>query len=207
MAMDRRTDLLFVAALIAGISYWANDWIGVEGTAAIVWKGAGVTLLALWARGKAVNQEGRVIAAVLGLGALGDVLIRTHGLIAGAVPFLAGHVLATWLYVRHRRASIWLAAPIAVAIAGAAWLMTQAAGVTVYAAGLGVMAGTAAVSRFGLAGVGAALFAVSDLLLFSRMGPLAGSTLPDLLVWPTYFAGQALIAWSVVRALAREAAA
>jgi hypothetical protein len=33
------------------------------------------------------------------------------------------------------------------------------------------------------------------------MGPLAGSVVPDLLVWPTYFGGQALIAWGGVMTL------
>jgi hypothetical protein len=45
------------------------------------------------------------------------------------------------------------------------------------------------------------LFVISDLLIFSRMGPLAGSAIPDLLVWPTYFGGQALIATAGVKAL------
>ena len=50
------------------------------------------------------------------------------------------------------------------------------------------------------------LFVASDLLIFARLGPLAGSPLPGLLIWPTYFAGQALIAWGVVTVLARRKA-
>ena len=43
------------------------------------------------------------------------------------------------------------------------------------------------------------LFAASDLLIFARLGPLAGSIVPTLLVWPLYVAGQAMIAYGVVR--------
>ena len=42
------------------------------------------------------------------------------------------------------------------------------------------------------------LFAVSDLLIFARMGPLADSPLPDLLIWPLYYFGQFLICTGVV---------
>ena len=67
---------------------------------------------------------------------------------------------------------------------------------------LGAMAATAWVSHFPRhwVGLGAVLFAVSDLLIFARMGPLAGSMLPQVLIWPLYFGGQALIATGVVRA-------
>jgi uncharacterized membrane protein YhhN len=47
-------------------------------------------------------------------------------------------------------------------------------------------------------GLGAVLFVASDLLIFARMGPLAASALPGLLVWPLYYFGQVLIATGVV---------
>jgi uncharacterized membrane protein YhhN len=67
---------------------------------------------------------------------------------------------------------------------------------------LGAMAATAWVSHFPRhwVGLGAVLFAVSDLLIFARTGPLAGSMLPQVLIWPLYFGGQVLIATGVVRA-------
>uniref|UniRef100_UPI0019532648 hypothetical protein n=1 Tax=Enterobacter hormaechei TaxID=158836 RepID=UPI0019532648 len=78
--MDRnRIEPLFAAAIVAGVSYYANYWLETGGIAAIVWTGAGGGLLAFWARGKAVNQDGRMIGAVLALGALGDVLLELHG--------------------------------------------------------------------------------------------------------------------------------
>jgi uncharacterized membrane protein YhhN len=203
---------LFLAALAIGASYYANHWIVLEGTPAIVWKGAGVALLAIWARIGARSLDDKLIAAALGLGALGDVLLETHGLTTGALAFLAGHVVATILYVRHRGATAWLAAPFALLIAALAYGMpadrAAAPGIALYALGLGAMAGTAWFSCFPrvTVGLGAMLFVVSDLLIFSRLGPLVASPLPGLLIWPTYFAGQALIAWGVVTALRREAA-
>lgn len=57
------------------------------------------------------------------------------------------------------------------------------------------MLAAALASRFplGRVGLGAALFALSDLLIFARMGPLAASPIPGLLIWPLYFFGQFLI--------------
>jgi uncharacterized membrane protein YhhN len=99
-----------------------------------------------------------------------------------------------------------LAAP---AVAFAAWLLpadrAAAPGIAVYALGLGAMAGTAWFSRFprSTVGLGAWLFVASDLLIFARLGPLHGSVVPDLLVWPLYVVGQGLIAWGVVTSLRR----
>lgn len=202
---------LFLAALIAGASYYANHWLGLEGTPAIVWKGAGVALLALWARIGADTLDKKLIAAALALGALGDVLLETHGLTTGALAFVAGHVVATILFVRNRRGPLWHAGLIAAAVAFAAWWLpadrSAATGVAIYALALGTMAGTARISRFPerIVALGAILFVLSDLLIFARMGSLANSPIPGLLIWPTYFAGQALIAWGVVTTLRREA--
>ena len=49
----------------------------------------------------------------------------------------------------------------------------------------------------------AVLFVASDLLIFAKIGPLAGSLIPIILIWPLYFAGQALIAWGAVITLLR----
>jgi uncharacterized membrane protein YhhN len=196
----RLIDLLFAAALIAGVSYYADHWLALDGPLATVWKGSGVGLLALWA-----FARGRPwIGLVLAFGALGDVLLETSGLIVGAVAFLIGHILAAGFYWRSHRTGPTVPALIAVAVALASYQLSGDRGVGLYAASLGLMAGTALVSRHRLAGLGAILFVVSDLLIFARIGPLAASPLPGLLIWPTYFAGQALIAWSVVSELARE---
>lgn len=199
---------VFVAALIAGASYYATHWITLPPAADTLWKGAGVGLLALWAATQARSIDGWLIAAALALGATGDVLLETHGLTVGAVAFLAGHILAAVLYLRNQAKPLWQAAFIVAAVTLLAWLLpadrSAAPGIGLYAMALGAMFGTAAISRFSpfTVGNGAALFVLSDLLIFARLGPLAASDLPGLLIWPTYFAGQALIAWGVVTALA-----
>lgn len=202
---------LFVAALVAGASYYFADRLIAPGPLHIVWKGAGVTLFALWAALNARSRDGWLIAAVLALGALGDVLLEAIGLTIGAVAFLAGHLVAIGLYLANRRAAPTgsqrlLSLALLIGTPVISWLLTRDAGVALYAAGLGAMAAAAWISRFPRyrVGLGAVLFVISDLLIFARLGPLANSALPGLLIWPTYFAGQALIAWGVVTTLRKD---
>ncbi|RIA36678.1 putative membrane protein YhhN [Hephaestia caeni] len=208
---------LLWAALVAGGSFCLAAWLGWNGPAMIAWKGAGVALLAAWAASEARGLDGWLIAIVLALGAAGDVLLEAVGMIAGAAAFLAGHLVAIGLYLRHRRAALtpsqralgWLVAPATVAISVAlVWRGDDVVAVGIYAAILGLMAAMAWTSRFPRyrTGIGAMLFVASDLLIFARFGPLAGSFVPTLLVWPLYFAGQALIAVGVVRTLAADSA-
>jgi len=194
---------LFLAALLAGASYLPASWLLPHGALLAAWKGAGVGLLAVWAVSSARTVGGRWIAAALAFGALGDVLLETSGLTVGAVAFLIGHVIASALYWSRRRAGREGTTPAILLMLGVplcAYAVSGSPGVLFYSLGLGAMAATAWISRFprGLVGAGAVLFAASDLLIFARMGPLAGSVVPDLLVWPLYLAGQAMIAFGVV---------
>lgn len=201
--------LLFILALIAGASFYATHWIEIGGAAQVVWKGSGVALLALWAASHARRLDGWLIAAVLALGALGDVMLETHGLTIGALAFLAGHIVAVALYLRNRERPYLPAIIFAFSVVSfsVALTVTQPGmpGIALYALGLGAMAGAAGISSFpkGSVLLGALLFVVSDLLIFSQLGPLRASALPGLLIWPTYFGGQALIAWGVVTSLAK----
>lgn len=210
--MDRnRIEPLFAAALIAGASYYASYWLEAGGTAAVVWKGAGVALLALWARNKAVNSDGRMLGAVLALGALGDVLLELHGMAAGGVAFLAGHFLASYLYLRNRSVPVaqWIAPPVAAGVALLAWWVFkggyQVELLAFYVFGLTLMTASAMLSRLGtLVALGAVLFFVSDWLIFLREGRMIAAEVSQLLVWPTYFIGQALIAWGGVHVFSQE---
>lgn len=204
--------LLLGAAVLAGASYLPASWLLPDEPLVIVWKGAGVALLAGWAAVQARSVDGWLLAAVLALGAAGDVLLETAGLTTGALAFLAGHLVAMVLYARNLRPLRWRAdAPIAIGrlivIPSLAFVFpadrATAPGIALYATGLGAMAALAWLSRFprGRVSLGALLFAVSDLLIFARLGPLRQSIIPDLLVWPLYFGGQALIAVGVVGAL------
>lgn len=205
--------LIFWAAIAAGATYLPATWLLPNGPMLVVWKGGGVALLALWAALRARSSDGWLLALVLALGAGGDVLLEVAGLTTGAIAFLAGHLVAVALYWRHLRPDWRGGLPIAVGrlliISALAFAFpadrAAAPGIALYATGLGAMAAMAWLSDFPTRWVsfGALLFAVSDLLIFARLGPLAGSIIPDLLVWPLYFGGQAMIAWGVAGVLAK----
>lgn len=208
------------AALLAGASFMVPVLCGWHGPAIIAWKGAGVSLLALWAALQAQDAnpegEGWMIAGVLALGALGDVLLDAVGLTTGAAAFALGHILAIILYVRNRRRGVglsmsvsqqalgWLIAPLGVLITAAlVHGQPDALIALIYAALVGSMAAFAWTSRFPRyrVGLGAVMFLVSDLVIFAGQTLWSGMLLPKLLIWPLYFGGQALIAWGVVRTL------
>jgi uncharacterized membrane protein YhhN len=204
-----------LAGAVAGsLGYMAAKLLPVGPVALIAWKGSGVGLLAVYAALRARTADGWLIAAVMALGALGDVLLDALGMTRGALAFLAGHVAAVVLYLRTLRPGLaWgdklFAALLAPGVAVAAFLLPSdraaAPGVALYALGLGAMAATAWLSRFprSLTGLGALLFAASDLLIFARGGPLTGVAWAGFAVWPLYFAGQAMICLGVVQTLAR----
>lgn len=205
---------LFWIAVLAGASYSLTSWGIVDaGAWQAAWKTSGVALLAAWAASRARSTDSWLIAAALALGALGDLLLEiVEGFTAGGAAFAAGHAVAIVLYLRNRRANPsssqkllgYLLAPATILISALlAAPAGQALPVGAYAAFLGVMAATAWTSRFPRyrVGIGAVLFVVSDLLIFSRFGLLRDSLVPSLLIWPLYFAAQSLIAWGVVQAL------
>lgn len=197
---------LFVLALIAGASFWPASHAALPPALILVWKGAGVALLAIWAASVARDRNGWMLAGVLALGAAGDVLIDSVGLAAGGGAFLIGHILAIFLYLSNRRKQggvMAIGAAIAVLVAAEGFFITRNGGASLYALGLGGMAGAAWASRFPRAtvAVGALLFVASDMLIFAHHMPGGGSIIPALLIWPLYFAGQALIAYGVVRTL------
>jgi uncharacterized membrane protein YhhN len=208
-----RATWLVLLALLAGASFWFVGQHAIPTLPWIAWKGAGVGLLTIWAAVNARGRDGWLITTVLALGTLGDVLLE-HSQTGGALAFLAGHLTAAILYLLHRRSK---ATPSQVALSvllllGApliAFLLpadrAAAPGVALYATGLGAMAASAWISRFPRyrVGLGAVMFVASDLLIFAKMGPLAGSLIPGLLIWPLYFAGQALIVWGAVTTLLR----
>jgi uncharacterized membrane protein YhhN len=199
-----RRHLILVAALVAGTSFYFVSRAPDEAWW-VAWKAAGVALLAIWAALHVRDRNGWLLVGVLAFGALGDVLLESSGMAAGGVAFLAGHLIAIVLYLADGRMRAGVAAAIAIGtalfVSGIAFTMTRDPGVALYALGLGGMAGSALVSRFPIAAVGAVSFAFSDLMIFAALGPLAGSSLPGLVIWPTYFAGQALVAIGIARGL------
>jgi uncharacterized membrane protein YhhN len=213
---------LFWAAVLAGLSYLlALGWIagldeetvsrGTQ-TAIIGWKGAGVWLLALYAWRCAKTTDGGIIAAVMAIGALGDVLIERNLMLGGAA-FAVGHVLAIWLYLRNRRAKLapsqtalaFVAVPATVL---SATFLTRDGGMIAYSLILSVMAALAWTSRFSRyrTGIGAMMFVASDLLIFARMTPLGEQAWVTYAVWALYFAGQVLIVLGVTQFLHKDQA-
>ncbi len=203
-----------LASLVAGISYFfiRNDVLPDPFEWA--WKGTGVALLAVYAIVRHSGADSGQIAAVMAFGALGDVLIELQ-LEWGAISFLIGHMIAIHLYMRHRRAKLTLSQKAAalcflVLIPVISFQLptdrAAAPGVALYATGLGAMAAAAWTSTFTryTVGIGAVMFAVSDLLIFARIGPLYDSAIPGLLIWPLYYFGQFLICTGVIGELRRR---
>lgn len=211
-----------VASVILGASFWLVAGAEHHGSIMVAWKGAGVALLAIGAVAFAIanpsaRRDASMLAIVLAFGAGGDMAIE-RSLTAGAGLFLAGHGVAVALYVSNRRttngpADFAMAITLLLVVPAVAWSLSgdrSAAGtVAFYATGLAAMAATAWLSRFPRrhVAVGALLFVASDLLIFARMGPLAGSAIPRLLVWPLYYLGQFLICTGVLASLNRRRAA
>ncbi|WP_225007364.1 lysoplasmalogenase [Novosphingobium percolationis] len=202
---DRRPWLAL--SLVFGISYWLADHSHVPGLYEIAWKGGGVALLAAYAWSHHPTKDAHRIALVMAFGALGDMVLEINFTL-GAIAFLLGHLEAISLYVRHRRATpspSQKALGVATLI-GVPLISFELSGqfpVAFYALGLGGMAAAAWLSDFPRyrVGLGAMMFAASDLLIFARMGPLAQSPLPHLLIWPLYYFGQLLICTGVIGAL------
>ena len=192
------------------MSYLAADHLPLGVAAGLAWKGAGVGLLAVYAALLARGLDGWLLAAVMALGAAGDVLLGAAGFVVGGGMFLLGHLTAIWLYLRNRRPDLsrsdWISGLLLIpATVTAAYLLPAdragATGVAVYALGLSAMAATAGLSRFPRSWValGALMFLASDLLIFARSGPLAGQAWVGFFVWSLYFGGQALICLGVTR--------
>ena len=101
-----RARWLWLAALVGGVSYFAAVVQQLDGPAIWAWKASGVALLGLWALLNARGTDGRLIAAALGFGALGDWLLDAVGMMEGAAAFAVGHLIAIALYLRNRRAAL-----------------------------------------------------------------------------------------------------
>ena len=200
-----------LASLIAGVSYFfvADDPIG--GVWLMLWKGAGVAFLATYAAFRGRGTDGLLIAAVMLFGALGDVALEISYVVGGGL-FAVGHLIAIALYLRNRRertSSSQLMAALALLILTPliAALMTFPLGnwmlAAAYSGVVGAMAATAWLSRFPRyrVGLGAVLFVVSDLFIFSREAGVLPESITSWLIWPLYFGGQFLIATGVVQTL------
>jgi uncharacterized membrane protein YhhN len=197
-----------LASVVAGVAFyflWNNAV--AEGLWGILLKGSAVGLLAIYAMRRTRGADGAILVIALALSAAGDMVLELD-FMAGGVLFAISHLVAIILYARNLRdepaPSQYLGA-LAFVIAGplVSWLLSERVDLAVYGAVLGAMAAGAWMSRFRRTRValGAALFVVSDWLIFSRFGTFNLGVLPDILVWPLYYAGQVMIATGVVQTL------
>ncbi|WP_454713873.1 lysoplasmalogenase [Caulobacter segnis] len=206
-AMSPAARWTLVASVIAGVSYVATWVTELPPLVETAWKGAGVALLAVHAALRARSLDGWLLVAVMALGAAGDVLLETHGLTVGAIAFLLGHLVASGLYLRHRRSAVQAPLVLIPAVTAIAWMLpadrAAAPGIALYSVFLSVMAATALGSHFPhkSVGRGALMFVLSDLLIFARLGPLPDNLATGLAVWGLYYFGQMLICVGVAQTL------
>lgn len=210
--IDRRPWL--VASLLFGISYWfvAQGLVlpKFPGLFVIAWKGAGVALLAAYAWAHHPSRDAHKVALVMALGAIGDMVLEISFNVGG-FAFLVSLLVAETVYWSYRRASMTVGQRLAgivlcLATPIIAFALTKDVFVFIYACTLGSMAGAAWTSSFPRyrVGLGAVLFVASDLLIFARMGPLAGDVLAKALIWPLYYFGQFLICTGAISFLRRQ---
>lgn len=199
-----------LASVVAATAYyflWNNPigelWL-------ILLKGTAVGLLAIYAMRRTTGLDGAILVVVLAFSAAADMVIELD-LTAGGGLFLASHLVAIALYLRNRRDSTTLsqkllALALVIGTPAISYLLANRIDIALYSIGLGAMAAAAWMSRFPRyrVGLGAVLFVISDWLIFSRMGQFTIAPLPDILVWPLYFAGQLMIATGVVQTLRGE---
>ena len=196
-----------LASLAAGVAYyllWNNPiaelWL-------IALKGASVALLAVYTLRRASGGDAAILALALALSSAGDMALVLIFEVGGAL-FFASHVAALALYARNRASETTgsqkaCAAALFIATPLLSYLLSGRMDIAAYSLALAAMAASAWMSRFprSRVGLGAILFLISDWLIFSRFGPLDLTPLPDILVWPTYYIAQFLIATGVVQTL------
>ena len=205
---------LILASIAAALAFYYLRWQPWPELYMMPVKGAAVGLLAVYLWQRHSSPDARLMAWAFGAAALGDMAFMLDVTIGGLL-FFAYHVMALGVYLRNRRPTLspsQKGAVVALLVLTPliAWLLpadrAQAPSVALYALALGAMAAGAWASVFPRyrVGAGAALFVLSDLLLFAEMGPLADSVVPKVMVWPLYYLGQLLIAVGVAQTLRKR---
>lgn len=199
-----------LAAIVGALAYYVFRTAITDEMTIIALKGSGVGFLAVYAWQRADADDGRLLALVMALAALGDMAIELS-LMWGGAAFFASHLAAMALYLRNRRQNpagsqkgaafaLFVLAPLV------SWIVSGDVSIAIYGLALGGMAATAWMSRFSRyrVGLGAVMFIISDWLIFANFGMQSPSPLGSALIWPLYFVGQFLIATAVVQTLRRE---
>lgn len=203
-----------LASLFFGLTFPLSWQLGLPDYLSIPWKMAGVGLLIGYALRKHRMGEFLLVAGVMAFWAIGDGLLELD-MIWGAIAFAIGHVIAIYLFLRHRRvhpvlsqkllavAVFVLAPPIAYFLPIDRTMGMQAAVYTLFVAGMAATAWNSNFPRYRV-GMGAMAFVVSDLLIFARMGALANSGWVSYAIWVLYYGGVMMIAVGVVTTLVKR---
>lgn len=211
--IEQRPWLLASIAAATAFYFLRDNPVG-EGTWGLLAKGASVGLLAIYVLVRVPHDrrgvDGVLLVVALLLAAAGDVAIELYFTLGGAF-FAAAHCVAVALYLRNLRqrqspSQRMLGLGLLIGTPLISYWLSDQIEIAIYAAFLGAMAAAAWLSRFPRyrVGTGAVLFVVSDWLIFSRMGRFDLGVLPDLMIWPLYYAGQVMIATGIVQCLRGE---
>ncbi|HWK67891.1 MAG TPA: lysoplasmalogenase family protein [Rhizobiaceae bacterium] len=207
---------LLLASIAAALAFYYLRWGPFPELYLIPIKGAAAGLLAVYLRQRHSSPDARLMAWAFGAAALGDMALEvTFDRTIGGLLFFAYHVMAMGVYLRNRRAALsptqkGTVAAMLLLTPVIAWFMpvdrAQAPNLALYALALGAMAASAWASVFSRyrVGAGAALFLVSDLLIFAESGPLQYSVVPQVMAWPIYYLGQFLIATGIAQTLRKR---
>lgn len=213
-ALIEQRPWLLASITAATAFYFLSDNPVFEGTWGLLTKGVSVGFLALYALLRVPHGrrgvDGALLVVMLALAAAGDVAIELDFTTGGAF-FVAAHCMAVALYLRNRHqrpsptqkmigVSLLIGTPLV------SYVLSGQVQIAIYASFLGAMASAAWMSHYPRyrVGTGAVLFVLSDWLIFARMGPYDLAPLPDLLIWPLYYAGQVMIATGIVQCLRGE---
>jgi uncharacterized membrane protein YhhN len=203
-----------MASLFFGLTYPILQHFGWPGIAETAWKVAGVGLLVPYTLRRHHSGEFAMLAVVLAFWALGDGLIEVERT-WGALAFIAGHITAIALFLRHRRVKPVFSQKL---LAAVLFLFTpliayflpdnaaSRAGIGFYALFVGGMAAMAWSSNFPRyrVGIGAVMFVISDLLIFARDGVLSNWPPVSTIIWYLYYFGVVAIAVGVVQTLVKR---
>ncbi len=199
-----------MASLVVAISYIFHHSLPLGDEWIMLWKASACGFLALYALHHHNKGPYLHFAIIMLFSALADALVN-YDLIWGGSVFAIAHIVAINFYAKHRRPSptvsqrgLGFILPVAnplLAFAATHDPMTAA-----YALVSGIMAGMAWTSSFPRyrTGIGALLFLLSDLMIFTGIGSTAESILPQMTIWVVYYFGQLLIAVGVVQTLVKQ---
>ena len=209
---DHRPFLLLSIAAAAAYYFLAGD--PVAGLPLAIVKGSAVGALAAYALRRAGHRGGRALSAYLALCAVADAVGEFSYLYAGTTIGLACLVMIVFL-LRNRRPGLQgsqmaAAAAVVVLVPTIVALLTTPVPnwqwATAYALLLAGMAGAAWISRFPRyrVGIGALLFAVSNVLLVAQAAGRLPPGSSEWFSWPVGYIGQLLLAIGIVQTLRRS---